>query len=68
VKKIPEFKDPEISKFMTEFMREFDSKDKEYLKLGTANRSLLLYSPSLKVFEIKVSDTGVITATKVSGT
>jgi hypothetical protein len=68
VKKIPDFKDPEVAKFMTEFMREVDNKDKEYLKLGTANRSLLLYSPSLKVFEIKVSDTGVITATKVSGT
>lgn len=68
MKKIPEFQDPQVAKFMTEFMREFDSKDKEYLKLGSANRSLLLYSPSLKVFEIKVSDTGVITATKVSGT
>jgi hypothetical protein len=66
--KVPNFKDPEVTKFLIEMLREFERTDKEILSSITANKSLLLYSPSLKVFEIKVSDTGVITATKVSGT
>lgn len=66
--KVPNFKDPDVTKFLTEMLREFDRTDKQVLSAITANKSLLLYSPGLKVFEIKVSDTGVITATKVSGT
>jgi hypothetical protein len=66
--KVPNFKDPEVTKFLIEMLRDFDRSDKDNMSLTTANRSLLLYSPSLKVFEIKVSDTGVISATKVSGT
>ena len=66
--KVPNFKDPDVTKFLVEYLREVDRTDKENMSNVTANKSLLLYSPSLKVFEIKVSDTGVITATKVSGT
>lgn len=66
--KVPNFKDPEVTKFLIEMLRDFERSDKEVLSSITANRSVLLYSPSLKVFEIKVSDTGTITATKVSGT
>lgn len=66
--KVPQFQDPEVTKFLTEYLRELDRTNKDVLKLSTANKSLLLYSPSLKVFEIKVSDAGVISATKVAGT
>jgi hypothetical protein len=66
--KVPNFKDPEVTKFLIEYFRETERTDKDYMRATTGNKSLLLYSPSLKVFEIKVSDTGVITATKVSGT
>jgi hypothetical protein len=66
--RVPNFKDLEVTKFLSEMLREFDRSDKEVLSAITANRSVLLYSPSKKVFEITVSDTGVITATKVSGT
>jgi len=66
--KVPNFKDPDVTKFLTEMLREFDRTDKQVLSAVTGNKSVLLYSPSLKVFEIKVSDAGAITATKVSGT
>jgi hypothetical protein len=66
--KVPNLKDPELVKFLTELLRELENTEKETMSNITANRSLLLYSPSLKVFEIKVSDVGVITATKVAGT
>ena len=65
--KVPNFKDPDVSKFLVEFIREQDRTDKEFMSSITANRSLLLYSPSKFVFEIKVSDAGILTATKVSG-
>jgi len=66
--KVPNFEDPAVTKFLTEMLRDFDRSDKGVMSTVTANKSLLLYSPGLKVFEITVSDTGVITATKVSGT
>ena len=66
--KVPQFKDPEVTKFLIELLRENERTDKDYMRATTGNKSVLLYSPSLKVFEIKVSDAGVITATKVSGT
>jgi hypothetical protein len=66
--KVPNFEDPAVTKFLVEYLRESERTDKDYMRATTGNKSLLLYSPSLKVFEIKVSDTGVITATKVSGT
>lgn len=66
--KVPNFKDPEITKFLVDFMRDQDKREKDFLKSNTANKSVLLYSPSLKVFEVTVSDTGVLTVTKVQGT
>jgi hypothetical protein len=66
--KVPNFQDPEVTKFLVEFIREQEKREKDFLKSFTANKSVLLFSPSLKVFEVTVSDTGVITATKVQGT
>jgi hypothetical protein len=53
---------------MEELMREVDQRDKDRLASNTANHSLLLISPSKKVFEVTVSDAGALVITKVSGT
>jgi len=66
--RVPDFEDPEVTKFFNTLIRELDRVATDYMQVRSANNSLLLYSPSLKVFEIKVSDTGVITATQVAGT
>jgi hypothetical protein len=65
--KVPDFKDPDVTKFFVTVVRELDRVQRASMSSNTANNSLLLYSPSLKVYEIKVSDTGVITATHVQG-
>jgi hypothetical protein len=65
--KVPNFKDPEVTKFLIEYIRETNRQDIDYMRATTANKSVLLYSPSKKVYEITVSDAGAITATKVSG-
>jgi len=64
---VPNFKDPEVTKFLVELMRELDSSNKFVLKNNSGNNSLLLLSPSLKVFEVKVSDAGALTVTKIQG-
>lgn len=66
--KVPKFQDPDVTKFFEQFLREKEGSDKDVLSSTTGNRSLLLYSPSLKVFEVKVTDAGALTVTKVSGT
>jgi len=66
--KIPPFKEQGLNKFLDELLRELDKSEKDNMSSVTANKSLLLYSPSLKVFEVTVSDTGVLTATKIQGT
>jgi len=65
--KIPNFKDQELMKFLVQWDLELQRMNKDKLNAASANRSLLLYSPSAFVFEIKVDDLGVITATKVAG-
>jgi hypothetical protein len=65
--KVPNFKEPEVTKFLEQWQLELERKMANLLNSNSANQSVLLYSPSKKVFEIKVSDTGVITATKVQG-
>ena len=58
---------PEITTFLTEWARDIEGLDKDTLKKNTANYSVLLYSPSKKVYEIKVDDAGVVSATLVQG-
>ena len=65
--KVPKFQDPEVAKFLTEMLKEFEKSDKDVLSSVTGNRAVLLYSPSKYVFEVKVSDAGVLSVTKVSG-
>lgn len=65
---VPKFEDPELTRFLEELLKEVTQRDKDRLSSSTANHSLLLISPSKKVFEVTVSDTGVLAVTKVSGT
>jgi hypothetical protein len=62
----PTFQDPEINRFFTDWQSEMDRIKRDSLSSVTANRAVLLYSPSKKVYEIKVDDSGVISATLVS--
>jgi len=67
VVKVPPFKEPGLSTFLTDMVKERDRLLATRLSSLTANKSLLLFSPSEKVYEIKVDDAGVITATLVAG-
>ena len=64
--RIPKFEDPEVTQFMVEFMRDQERVNRGKLNAEAANRSVLLYSPSKKVYEVTVNDSGVLVATKVS--
>lgn len=66
--RVPNFKDVELTKYLNEWDREIQGIRKEALSGVTGNRSLLLYSPSLKVFEVTVTDAGALVVTKVAGT
>jgi len=65
--RIPKFEDPEVTKFMIEFMRDQERVNRNKLDAETANRSVLLYSPNKKVYEVTVNDAGVLVITKVAG-
>jgi len=65
--RVPTFKDEEVTKFLTQWDMDLQRIQKDNLSAVTGNRSLLLFSPSNKVYEIKVSDAGVISATHVAG-
>lgn len=65
--KVPQFKDPDVTKFLTEMVRDNDKNNKNLLSSITANHSLLLQSSDLKVFEITVTSAGALVITKVSG-
>lgn len=64
---IPQFKDPEVTKFLNLFQKDQDQKFKNLLSSIKGNQSLLLFAPNLSVWEIKVSNAGAITATKIAG-
>jgi len=65
--RIPNFKDNDITKFMIEYMRDQEREARTKMDANTANRALLLYSPSKKVYEVTVNDSGVLVVTKVAG-
>jgi hypothetical protein len=58
--KVPKFEDPEVTRFLNMLILELDKKDKIIMSKITANHSLLLQSPSLKVFEVTVTDAGAL--------
>ena len=64
---VPQFKDPDVTKFLVEQDRNINAIKRDLLSAVTANRSVLLYSPSKLVFEVTVDDAGTLHAVKVSG-
>ena len=65
--RIPEFREPGLSQFLSDQDRDIQRFKLATMSAVTANRALLLYSPSKMVFEITVDDAGVLHAVKVSG-
>ena len=65
--KVPEFKEPGLTDFLVRVLEERDRVRKDLLSSHTANNSVLLQSPGKKVYEVKVDDAGVISATLVAG-
>jgi hypothetical protein len=65
--KVPEFKEPGLTDFLIRVEAERNRDLGNLVSAISGNRSLLLLSPSKKVYEIKVSDAGAITATLVAG-
>lgn len=61
--KVPNFEDPEVTKFLVQMLRDFDRSDKDVLSSTTGNHSVLLISPGKKVFEITVTDAGALVVT-----
>ena len=64
--KVPDFKDPDVTKFLNLLIRSINDTD-DAMTSTTANASLLLYSPSKKVYSVTVSDAGALTVTKIVG-
>jgi len=65
--RIPNLEDRELTKFLTEWTREFDRLKRDAMSNVAGNRALLLISPGLKVYEVKVDDAGVLSTTYVAG-
>lgn len=65
--RVPNFEDPEVTKFLNQWTMEQERLINDRLSAITGNRSLLLISPGLKVWEATISDAGVLTWTKVAG-
>jgi len=65
--RVPNFQDPDVTKFLIEMDRDLERDKRNYLSTTTANHSVLLLSPSKKTYEITVNDAGVLVATLVQG-
>ena len=70
--KVPRFKDPEVTRFLTEYLREVDRTSKDVLYSNKANKSLLLSDYSGKnVYEITMKNLsggeGELVITKLHG-
>ena len=65
--KVPTFKEPGLSAFLSSMIVERDRLAETKLSAISANKSVLLFSPSEKVYEVTVSDAGVLVVTQVSG-
>lgn len=67
MRSVPKFKEPELTRFLEDLLKEVTIRDKDKLYASKANHSVLLLSPSLKTYEIKIDDAGVLSATLVQG-
>jgi hypothetical protein len=65
--RVPIFQEPGLTQFLVDLIAERDRFALDRLSRITANHSVLLQSPGGKVYEVKVNDAGVISATLVAG-
>jgi hypothetical protein len=65
--KVPPLDNKALKDFLDQLLLELDKTEKDSVSSVTANASLLLLSPSKKVFQITVSDAGALTIVKVQG-
>ena len=65
--KVPTFVDPGLTDYLSRMLVERDRLLAGKLSATTANKSILLYSPSEKVYEVTVSDAGALVVTLVAG-
>lgn len=65
--RVPMFPVPGLSDFLTQMINEREREDGDRLHKIKANNSVLLQSSGGKVYEVKVDDAGVISATLVAG-
>src|SRR5262245_56209710 len=66
--KVPDFKEPGLSKYLTDLAKEREELLKGFLTKGTTNHSVLLQSPGGNVYEVTINDDGSITSELISGT
>jgi hypothetical protein len=66
--RIPEFKEPGLTRFLIDMNDRSEEDRANKLSKITANHSLLLQSPSGKVYEITISDAGALVYTLISDT
>lgn len=64
--KTPVFREPGLTDYLTRAFEEQDRNRSETLSKVTANHSLLLQSPSNKIYEVTVSDAGALVITLVA--
>lgn len=65
--RVPQFIVPGLSRFFEDMIQAMERDKYNKLNSREGNESLLLYSPNKAVWEVKVSDTGVLSTTKVAG-
>jgi hypothetical protein len=65
--KVPAFREPGLTRFLTDMIQERELGDDGKLDKGKANHSILLQSSGGKVYEITVDDAGVLMAVLVAG-
>lgn len=65
--KVPPFKEPGLSDFLRRQVEERDRLLALKLDNSAGNHSVILISPSLKAYEVTVSDAGALVVTLVAG-
>lgn len=65
--KVPNFKEPGLTEFLIRVQNERERIEATLMSRSSANQSVYLYSPSKKVYEVKVSDAGALSVTLVAG-
>jgi hypothetical protein len=65
--RVPQFAVPQLSHFFEEVIGAMERDHNSKLNKDEANHSLLLMAPNESVWEVTVSDTGLLSTTKVAG-